>query len=489
MELGDADRLVIFGISGDLGYKMTLPALYQLQRRGLLKVPVVGVAANDWGPDGLANRARDAIMAHHPDDFDEKTFGDLMAKMSYIHGDFADPALYSEVAEAITGSEAPCFYLEIPPGLFGMVARGLAAAKLLGGRARLVVEKPFGHDLQSAKDLAAELHKCVREEQLFRIDHFLGKEPVQDIIYLRFANSMLEPLWNRKHVAAVMITMAESFGVDDRGRFYDPVGCLRDVVQNHLLQILALTGLEPPAGGSLSQRRLDFFRTVETVHPANAVMGQYAGYRLVKGVSPESETETFVAVRLEIDSWRWAGVPVFIRAGKKMPMDATEIVVRLEKPPMVEVDAVEIDYEGHDDIVLRIGGNAGVSLSMRVKQPGKDLAEPELLTLDFTSALGDVPTPYERLLSDAMAGDHSLFPEQAVIEETWRIVERLVDDPPPIDMYQPGSWGPDAATLLTRHVGGWREPESEGLGWAIDHAKSGPPAQGESTPAASAPAG
>lgn len=461
MELGDADRLVIFGISGDLGYKMTLPALYRLQRRGLLKVPVVGVAANDWGPDGLEKRARAAVTEHAGEPLDEKVFAALMSKMSYIHGDFADPALYAEVAKAISGAEAPCFYLEIPPGLFAMVAKGLADALLLSGRARLVVEKPFGHDLASAKALAAQLHSCVTEEQLFRIDHFLGKEPVQDILYLRFANSMLEPLWNRKHVQAIMITMAEEFGVDDRGRFYDPVGALRDVVQNHLLQILALVGLEPPSGGALSQRRQDFFRSVETVHPANAVMGQYAGYRQVAGVAPDSTTETFVALKLDISSWRWANVPVFIRTGKKMPMTATEIVVRLDKPPGVQTEGHAYDAKGHDDIILRIGSNAGVSLSLRVKQPGLTAAEPELLDLDFTSTLGDVPTPYERLLTDAMAGDHSLFPEQAVIEETWRIVERIVDDPPPVEGYQPGTWGPDAADMLARHVGGWREPEAE----------------------------
>ncbi len=461
MELGESDRLVIFGISGDLAYKMTLPSLYRLEKRGLLKVPVVGVAGTDWGPDGLEKRARAAISEHAGEPLDETTFGALMARMTYIYGDFGDPGLYAKVAAAISGAQAPCFYLEIPPSLFGVVASGLAQAGILGGRARLVVEKPFGHDLESAKALAQELYHCVNEEQLFRIDHFLGKEPVQDILYLRFANSLLEPLWSRRHVRTIMITMAEEFGVEDRGRFYDPVGALRDVVQNHLLQILALTGLEPPSGGSLSQRRLDFFRSVETVHPANAVRGQYVGYRQIDGVDPDSTTETFVALKLNVHSWRWANVPIFIRTGKKMPMTATEIVVRLEPPPEVSIGGHDLPHKGHDDIILRIGTNAGVALSLRVKQPGTEAAEPEMLNLDFTTALGYTPTPYERLLTDAMAGDHSLFPTQDVIEETWRIVEPLVDDPPPVEAYQPGTWGPDAAQSLPRHVGGWREPEAE----------------------------
>ncbi len=458
MELGVSDRLVIFGISGDLAYKMTLPSLYRLERRGLLTVPIVGVAATEWGPDGLANRARAAIEENADEPFDEKIFDALINRMSYIAGDFADPALYSKVAEAIEGAEAPCFYLEIPPSLFAMVAKGLAGAQLLGGRARLVVEKPFGHDLASADALAADLHQYVTEDQLFRIDHYLGKEPVQDLTYLRFSNALFEPVWNRKYVRSIMITMAEEFGVEDRGSFYDSVGALRDVVQNHLLQVLALTGLEPPSGGSLSSRRLDFFRSVESVDPSNAIRGQYAGYRDIPGVSKDSTTETFVALKLILHSWRWEHVPVYIRAGKKMPGTATEIVVRLQPPPTASINRHRIAHTGHDDIVLRIGGHAGVGVSVRVKKPGIDKAEPELLNLDFASTLGETPTPYERLLMDAMNGNDMLFPSQNVIDETWRIVQPLIEAPPPVEVYQPGTWGPEAAQLLTRHVGGWRTP-------------------------------
>ena len=458
MELGMSDRLVIFGITGDLGYKMTLPALFRLERRGLLTVPVLGVAFQDWTHDEMAARAREAITLNAGESFDEAAFDSLMKKFDYVSGDFTDPGLYQKVAEHLAGAKAPCFYLEIPPSLFATVAKGLAGADLLGFPARLVVEKPFGHDLASADALAADLHQYVTEPQLFRIDHYLGKEPVQDLVYLRFANSLLEPVWNRKYVRSIMITMAEEFGVEDRGSFYDPVGTLRDVVQNHLLQVLALTGLEPPSGGSLSHRRLDFFRGVESVDPAAAVRGQYDGYRDIKGVAKDSTTETFVALRLKVNSWRWEGVPVYIRAGKKMPLTATEIVVRLQPPPTVSVGHHPLGHLGHDDIVLRIGDESGVGVSLRVKQPGVDRAEPELLNLDFATALGEMPTPYERLLLDAMKGSDALFPSQDVIDETWRIVEPLIDAPPAVQPYAPGTWGPEEAQHMARRVGGWRVP-------------------------------
>lgn len=458
MELGNADRLIIFGISGDLAYKMTLPSLYRLEARGLLHVPVLGVAGTDWGPDGLEQRARASITENGGEPLDEAIFSRLMAKMDYIYGDFSDDGLYAKVAEAISGSEAPCFYLEIPPSLFAMVAKGLAGQKLLGWPARLVVEKPFGHDMQSADELAAELHQYISEDQLFRIDHFLGKEPVQDLLYLRFGNALFEPIWNRKYVRAIMITMAESFGVEDRGSFYDPVGALRDVVQNHLMQILALTGLEPPSGGSLTQRRLDFFRSIETAKPSEVIRGQYEGYRDIEGVADDSTTETFIALKLHVDNWRWDSVPVYIRAGKKMPMTATEIVVRLQRPPVVMLDGHTMRHAGHDDIILRVGADPGVNISLRVKQPGVDRAEPEMLDLDFIPNMGYIPTPYERLLSDAIRGDRTLFPNQNDIDETWRILQPILDDPPAVQEYAPGTWGPESADHMARHVGGWRVP-------------------------------
>lgn len=460
MSLGMSDQLVIFGISGDLAYKMTIPSLYRLEKRGLLGVPVLGVAGTDWGPDGLAQRARASITENAGEPLDEAVFSRLMAKMSYIYGDFSDPELYEKVFEALGGAQAPTFYLEIPPSLFGMVAKGLAQAGLLAEPSRLVVEKPFGHDRASADALAAELHQYVQEDQLYRIDHFLGKEPVQDILHLRFANSLLEPVWNRDHVRGIMITMAESFGVADRGSFYDPVGALRDVVQNHILQMLALTCLEPPTGAPMASRRLDFFRGVETVKVTDVVRGQYAGYQDVKGVKPGSTTETFVALRLKVESWRWSGVPVFIRTGKEMPMTATEIVVRLKNPPGVVYPSRQRP-PGHDDIVLRIGKNSGVGFSLRIKKPGTDFDEPEMVNLDFAQSLGYIPTPYERLLTDAMKGDHSLFPDQAVEDETWRIVEPILTDPPKIETYEPGTWGPRSAIDMARGIGGWREPDAQ----------------------------
>lgn len=460
MSLGMSDRLVIFGISGDLAYKMTIPSLYRLEKRGLLEVPVLGVAGTDWGPDGLEKRARASITENAGEPLDESVFARLLAKMSYIYGNFDDPELYEKVFAALGEAQAPTFYLEIPPSLFGMVAKHLAQAGLLAEPARLVVEKPFGHDRASADALASELHQYVQEDQLYRIDHFLGKEPVQDILHLRFANSLLEPVWNRDHVRGIMITMAESFGVADRGSFYDPVGALRDVVQNHILQMLALTCLEPPSGSPMASRRLDFFRGVETVRVEDVVRGQYDGYLKVKGVAPDSTTETFVALKLKVESWRWAGVPIFIRTGKEMPMTATEIVVRLKNPPGVVYPSRKRP-PGHDDIVLRIGKNSGVGFSLRIKKPGTDFDEPEMVNLDFAQSLGYIPTPYERLLTDAMKGDHSLFPDQAVEDETWRIVEPILTDPPKIQTYEPGTWGPRAAIDMARSIGGWREPAAQ----------------------------
>lgn len=456
MALQASDRLVIFGITGDLAHKMTLPSLYRLERRQALKVPVLGVAFDSISTADLVVMAHDAIEKVEGS-VDEAVFQRLAARFSYLHGNFTDDKLYQQIADACKGAQAPTFYLEIPPSLFVTVAQKLVAVGLTSGDSRIVFEKPFGTSSATAVELNKTLHSLLREEQIFRIDHYLGKEPVLDVMYLRFANALFEPIWNNHYVSVIMITMAENFGVEDRGSFYDAVGTIRDVVQNHLLQVLALAAMEPPVG-EVAQPRLDVFRCIPDADPAHAILGQYAGYQDVKGVKPGSTTETFVALELNIDSWRWGGVPVLIRAGKNLPVKATEVVVRLRRIPPVFVGG-RLRYSHHnDDIVLRLGGNSGVNLDVRVKTPGVDAVEPVTLNVDFRTALGDVPEPYEVLLADAIEGSKTLFPDEKSVEETWRIVQPLLETSSAPEIYQPGSWGPRAAVDMAARFGGWRDP-------------------------------
>ncbi len=334
---------------------------------------------------------------------------------------------------------------------------GLARANLTS-HARVVVEKPFGHDLASARALNEELSSVLEEWQIFRIDHFLGKEPAMDIMFLRFANSVFEPLWNRDRIQCVQITMAENFGVEDRGSFYDPVGALRDVVQNHLLQLIGLFAGEPPSvcdADGLRDKRAEVFRSIPSIDPAHYVRGQYDGYRSIKGVAPNSQTETFAALRLEIDSWRWAGVPFFLRAGKALPVRATEIRVIFKRPPKLAFLEMKPDP---NELVLRIDPNPGTDMIIQAKKPGANSTRRVDLSLTFAKELGEAPEPYERLLSDAMRGDSAQFAREDGVEETWRIVEPLIESPPPVQLYEKGSWGPaDASKLLAGHPG-WREP-------------------------------
>jgi glucose-6-phosphate 1-dehydrogenase len=450
-----SDVLVIFGITGDLARKKTFPALYRLEQRGLLDVPIIGSGRTPWSDDQLRKEARSSIE-HGIRVVDTDVLDRFLARLRYVTGDLDDPDTIERLREAIGRARRPLFYLEIPPTLFGMVVQRLAAAQLTDG-ARVVCEKPFGHDLASARELNHELLQVLREDQIYRIDHFLGKEPVQDIVYLRFANAIFEPLWTRDHIGSVQITMAEEFGVEDRGRFYDGVGALRDVVQNHLLQVLALVAMEPLSGGpeAVADRRIDVLRAMPAADPAHYVRGQYDGYRAIDGVSPDSTTETFVALRLEIENWRWAGVPFFLRAGKCLAATATEVDIRFRKPPAIMLDDGVRVLRHHNHMKLRIGEDAGASIGLLLKKPGEAATQSVHLDLSFEEQLGEAPGPYERLLHDALVGNGMLFPRQDVIEETWRIVQPLLDDPPPVEPYAPGSWGPDDCDDLVTAHGGW----------------------------------
>ena len=408
--------------------------------------------------DELAEHTREAV-ASAIDTPDEKVLSELLSRLRYIGGNAEDDPLYDRLREALGEAKAPVFYLATPPSMFLEVAEELAEAGLVEN-GRLVVEKPFGTDLHSARALNEGLTAIFPERRLFRIDHFLGKEPVQDIMYLRFANALFEPLWHREYVESIQITMAEDFGIEGRESFYEGVGAIRDVVQNHLLQVLALAAMEPPSGDhdAIPRRRLDVFTAMPAADPIRAVRGQYEGYRDAEGVASDSDTETFAALRLEIENWRWAGVPILIRAGKALPVTATEVVVRLQRVPRLRWGRHRLDSSGHDDIVLRIGRHAGVTISVRAKTPGKELSQPVSLDLDFAEELGEPPQPYERLLADALRGDDTLFPRWEVIEETWRIVQPLLDSPPPLETYGQGAWGPASAEELAAGHGGWREP-------------------------------
>lgn len=450
-----ADLLVIFGITGDLARKMTLRALYRLECRKLLDCPILGVASRQRSGDELLELARQAISGSG-EEIDEDVFNRFLGRLSYVFGDVTGDSLYAQLAQRIRAHHRPLYYLETPPSLFGPIAEHLGKARLVTD-ARVALEKPFGYDLRSARELDAGLHQVLREEQILRVDHFLGKEPVMELEYLRFANLALAEIWDRKSISAVQITMAEHFGVEDRGRFYDPVGALRDVVQNHLLQVLALVAMEPPAGCSteeLQDKKAEVFRAMPAADPQHYVRGQYEGYLEVPGVAPGSTTETFVAVQLEIDNWRWAGVPIFLRAGKKLPHHVTEVRLLLRPTPRLAFlpKPTEVDP---NQIVLRIDPDPGLRLQI-ITRSDDSWRSVHLDTL-LRQELGEPWEPYERVLHAALIGNHQLFARQDSIEETWRIVQPLLDHPPDVQSYQPGSWGPAAAESFCGHYR-WQQP-------------------------------
>jgi glucose-6-phosphate 1-dehydrogenase len=457
MTILESDAFVFFGATGDLAHKKTFPALYAMVRSGL-DIPIIGMARAGWTLDKLKKRARDSV--EHSDDFDPACFEKLAAQLRYVDGDYTDPATFTKLKQALGSAKRPIHYLAIPPSMFASVVQGLAKSGCAAD-ARVIVEKPFGRDLATAQSLDRTLHEVFAEPAIFRIDHYLGKEAVQNLLYFRFANTFLEPIWNRHYVKDVQITMAEKFGVQGRGGFYEEVGAIRDVVQNHLLQVTALLAMDPPTGhepAAMQAEKLRLFRAMRPLDPKEVVRGQFKGYRDEPGVAKDSQIETFAALCLHIDTWRWAGVPFYIRAGKCLPISATEVTVTLKRPPLSIFDPSEVMPRNY--FRLRLSPEVVISEGALVKRNGEHMhGDPvELIARHHSES---EKSPYERLLGDAIRGDTSLFTLDDCVEAAWRVVDPVLTAGTPVLEYEPGTWGPRASAQVVNDGDTWHDPVTE----------------------------
>jgi glucose-6-phosphate 1-dehydrogenase len=461
MTASRSDALVLFGVTGDLAHKMIFPALYAMAKRGTLKVPVIGVAFPKWSVARLHKRVTDSIKRSGGID-NQRALHHLLSLFRYVSGDYKDPGTFTAIKEALGSARRPAYYLAIPPSLFETVIKGLGAAKL-AEHARVIVEKPFGRDLASARQLNQVAHTVFPEDSIFRIDHFLGKEAIMNILYFRFANSFLEPIWNRNYVASVQITLSEDFGVGKRGAFYETAGCLRDVIENHLFQVVALLAMEPPAGrdfGAVHTEKAKVFQAMRPLKPDDLVRGQYAGYRNEPDVAKNSDVETFCAMRLYIDSWRWDGVPWYLRSGKYLAETASEVLVEL-KPPPQRLFADSTPTTGLANYLrFRLSPSAAIAVAARVKLSGKEFVGEQRELYLLEERPGE-EAPYERLLGDAMTGDGALFTREDTVEAAWAVVDPVLKTHHRARFYKRRSWGPNEADVLIASDGPWINPRAQ----------------------------